>query len=183
MVFATPDDLKKAIREVPNFPKPGILFYDLTTLFLNPPAFRKAMDMLIYRYIGSRPDVFVGVEARGFLIASALAYALGTGVVVARKPGKLPYKTRRVSYSLEYGTAELEIHEDAITPGQRVVILDDLLATGGTLEAAATLVESLGGTVEELACIVELTFLPGRERLKKYPVHCLISYDNEEVKE
>ncbi|MBI4827854.1 MAG: adenine phosphoribosyltransferase [Nitrospinae bacterium] len=183
MVFATPDDLKKAIREVPNFPKPGILFYDLTTLFLNPPAFRKAMDMLIYRYIGSRPDVFVGVEARGFLIASALAYALGTGVVVARKPGKLPYKTRRVSYSLEYGTAELEIHEDAIQPGQRVVILDDLLATGGTMEAAATLVETLGGKVEELACIVELTFLPGRERLKKYAVHSLISYDNEEVKE
>jgi adenine phosphoribosyltransferase len=176
------EELKKAIREIPNFPKEGILFYDVTTLFANPLAYRKAMDLLVYRYMDNRPDVFVGVEARGFLIASALAYALNTGVVVVRKPGKLPYKTYKEAYELEYGTNEIEIHQDAIEPGQKVVIVDDLLATGGTLEAAAKLVERVGGNIMELACIVELTFLPGRQKLDKYNLHTLLTYDNEEIK-
>ncbi|MDH4185314.1 MAG: adenine phosphoribosyltransferase, partial [Nitrospinota bacterium] len=145
-------------------------------------AFRRAMDMLIYRYLEKKPDLFVGIEARGFLVASTLAYAMGTGVAVIRKPGKLPYKTYQESYELEYGTDKMEIHVDAVKPGQKVVVIDDLLATGGTLEAAAKLVERAGGQVLELACIVELTFLPGRKKLSKYGVHSLVTYDNEDVK-
>jgi len=178
-----PDKIKKSIREIPNFPKKGILFYDVTTLFGDALAFRRAIDMLVYRYIEKKPDVFVGIEARGFLVASTLAYALGTGVAVIRKPGKLPYKTYQESYALEYGTDKIEIHQDAVKPGQKVVVVDDLLATGGTLEAAAKLVERAGAEVMELACIVELTFLPGRKKLSKYRVHSLVTYDNEEVKE
>ncbi len=177
-----PEKLKKSIREIPDFPQKGILFYDVTTLFSDPVAYRRAMDMLIYRYVDSRPDTFVGVEARGFVVASALAYALGTGVTLVRKPGKLPYKTYSESYDLEYGTNEIEIHQDALEPGQKTVIIDDLLATGGTLEAAAKLVEKVGAEVMELACIVELTFLPGRERLGKYKLHSLVTYDSEDVK-
>lgn len=177
-----PEQLRKAIREIPDFPKEGILFYDLTTLFADAAAFRHAIDLFAERYAGDKPDVIIGVEARGFLIAAALAYALGTGVAIVRKPGKLPYKTYSESYELEYGTDQIEIHQDAVRPGQKVLVIDDLLATGGTLEAAAKLVERAGGKVAELACIVELTFLPGRDRLKKYPVHSLLTYDSEEVK-
>ncbi|HJM82646.1 MAG TPA: adenine phosphoribosyltransferase [Nitrospinota bacterium] len=176
-----PEQLKKAIREIPNFPKEGILFYDLTTLFSDPLAFRKTIDIFVNCYTDVRPDVFVGIEARGFVLASALAYALKTGVILVRKPGKLPYKTYKESYELEYGTNEIEIHQDAIKPGQKVVIVDDLLATGGTLEAAAKLVEKVGGNILELACIVELTFLPGRARLEKYKLRSLLTYDNEKV--
>jgi adenine phosphoribosyltransferase len=176
------DELKKHIREIPDFPKEGILFYDITTLFSNATAFRRAMDMLIYRYVDDKPTLFVGIEARGFLVASALAYALNTGIAVVRKPGKLPFKTFKESYDLEYGSNEVEIHQDAVAPGQKVVIVDDLIATGGTFEAAAKLVEKLGGEIIELACIVELTFLPGREKLSKYKLHSLVTYDSEDVK-
>ncbi|MDH5638209.1 MAG: adenine phosphoribosyltransferase [Nitrospinota bacterium] len=177
-----PEHIKKSIREIPNFPKEGILFYDVTTLFADAVAFRRAIDMLVYRYIDKKPDMFIGVEARGFLIASTLAYALGTGVAIIRKPGKLPYKTYKESYDLEYGTDSMEMHIDAVKPGQNVVVVDDLLATGGTFEAAAKLVERAGATAQELACIVELTFLPGRQKLSKYSVHSLVSYASEEVK-
>ncbi|MDH5509307.1 MAG: adenine phosphoribosyltransferase [Nitrospinota bacterium] len=177
-----PEHIKKSIREIPNFPKEGILFYDVTTLFADAVAFRRAIDMLVYRYIDKKPDMFVGVEARGFLIASTLAYALGTGVAIIRKPGKLPYKTYKESYELEYGTDSMEMHIDAVKPGQNVVVVDDLLATGGTFEAAAKLVERAGATAQELACIVELTFLPGRQKLSRYSVHSLVTYASEEVK-
>jgi len=172
-----PIEFKKVIREIPDFPKKGILFYDITTLFSDARSFRRSVDMLVHRYIDRRPDVFVGVEARGFLVAAALAYALGSGVVIIRKPGKLPHKTHKVAYDLEYGSNEIEIHQDAIEPGQKVVLVDDLLATGGTMGAAADLVEKLGGEVIELAFLVELTFLYGREKLKDYDVHSLIKYD------
>lgn len=172
-----PGQLKKAIREIPDFPKKGILFYDITTLFSDARAFRRSIDMLAHRYVDRRPDMFVGVEARGFLVASALAYALGTGVVVIRKPGKLPLKTHKVSYDLEYGSNEVEIHQDAIEKGQNVVLLDDLLATGGTMNAAAQLVEKTGGNVMEMAFLVELSFLGGRDKLKGHDIHSLIKYD------
>jgi len=177
-----PEELKKSIREIPDFPKKGILFYDITTLFSDASSFRRAMDMLIYRYIENRPDLFVGIEARGFIVASALAYALNTGVAVVRKPGKLPFKTFKQSYDLEYGSNEVEIHQDAVAPGQKVVIVDDLIATGGTFEAAGKLVEKLDGDIMEMACIVELTFLDGRERLSEYKLHSLVTYGSEEVK-
>lgn len=172
-----PHELKKAIREIPDFPKKGILFYDITTLFSDARAYRRAIDMFVHRYIDHRPDIFVGVEARGFLIASALAYALGTGVVVIRKPGKLPYKTHKVSYNLEYGSSEIEIHQDAIEKGQRVVLVDDLLATGGTIRASAELVEKVGGDIIEMAFFVELTSLKARDTLKDYNIHSLVKYE------
>jgi len=172
-----PLELKKSIREIPDFPKKGILFYDITTLFSDARAFRRSMDMLVHRYIDRKPDLFVGVEARGFIIAAALAYALGTGVIVIRKPGKLPHKTHKKSYDLEYGSNEIEIHQDAIEKDQRVVLVDDLLATGGTMEASAHLVEQTGGKIQEIAFLVELSFLRGRERLGDYDVHSLVKYD------
>lgn len=172
-----PQEIKKVIREIPDFPKKGVLFYDITTLFSDARSFRRAVDLLAHRYIDKRPDIFVGVEARGFIVASALAYALGAGVVIIRKPGKLPHRTHKVSYDLEYGSNEIEIHQDAIEPGQKVVLVDDLLATGGTMEASAGLVRKLGGEIQELAFLVELVSLKGRERLKGYEVHSLIKYD------
>ena len=172
-----PQELKKTIREIPDFPKPGILFYDITTLFSDARAFRRSVDMFVHRYIDKKPDIFVGVEARGFLIASALAYALGTGVVVIRKPGKLPYKTHKVSYDLEYGSNEIEIHQDALHKGQKVVLVDDLLATGGTINAAAELVNKLGAEIMEMSFFVELSFLKGRDKLKDYNIHSLVKYE------
>ncbi|VAX23562.1 Adenine phosphoribosyltransferase [hydrothermal vent metagenome] len=172
-----PKELKKAIREIPDFPKKGILFYDITTLFSDARAFRRSVDMFAHRYIDRKPDLFVGVEARGFLMAAALAYALGTGVVVIRKPGKLPRKTHKASYDLEYGSSEIEIHQDAISAGQRVVLVDDLLATGGTINAAVELVDKLGGDIIEIAFLVELTFLNGRKNLTDYEIHSLVKYD------
>ncbi len=172
-----PGELKRVIREIPDFPKKGILFYDITTLFSDARSFRRTIDMFAHRYVDRRPDVFVGVEARGFLVASALAYALGTGVVVIRKPGKLPHKTHKVSYDLEYGSNEVEIHQDALEKGQSIVLVDDLLATGGTIKAAAELVERTGASVMEMAFIVELSFLRGREQINDYEIHSLIKYD------
>jgi len=171
------DDLKKLIREVPDYPKPGILFYDLTTLLKDKQGFHTLIDRLCEHYKGHAIDVVAGIEARGFIFAPALAYRLGAGFVPVRKPKKLPAKTASISYLLEYGTDTLEIHEDAVKPGQRVIICDDLLATGGTASATAKLVQKLGGSVEGAAFAVELTFLNGRSKLNGVDVFSLIQYD------
>jgi adenine phosphoribosyltransferase len=170
------DELKEKIREIPDFPKTGILFRDITPLLADGRTFRQAIDILGDRYLHQGIEVVVGVEARGFIVGSALAYKLGAGNVLIRKPGKLPYATHRTTYALEYGTDTLEIHQDAIKPGQRVLIADDLLATGGTVSAAVDLVRELGGQIVELAFLIELTALNGRERLRNYPVFSLIQY-------
>jgi adenine phosphoribosyltransferase len=170
-------ELKTLIREIPDFPKPGILFYDITTLLKDPAGFRKVIDALKARYAGIAADQVVGMEARGFIFAPALAYALGAGFVPVRKPGKLPAEVIRYTYDTEYSTDTLEMHTGAIQPGQRVLIVDDLLATGGTALATAKLVEQAGGVVAGLAFVVELTFLPGREKLQGYDVFALLSYD------
>src|SRR3977135_1736160 len=169
--------LKELIRAIPDYPKPGILFYDLTTLLKNPGGFHALVDNLCDHYAGNVVDVVVGMEARGFIFAPALAYRLNAGFVPVRKPKKLPAKTVSVSYSLEYGADTLEIHEDAVKPGQRVIICDDLLATGGTAAATAKLIQQLGGTVEGAAFAVELTFLNGRKKLNGLDVFSLIQYD------
>jgi adenine phosphoribosyltransferase len=170
------DELKERIRGIPDFPKPGILFRDITPLLADGRAFRQAIDILGDRYINQGIDLVVGVEARGFIMGAALAYKLRAGNVLIRKPGKLPYKTHRTTYALEYGTDTLEIHQDAIKPGQRVLIADDLLATGGTISAAVDLVKQLGGQIVELAFLIELTALKGREKLKDYSVFSLLEY-------
>src|ERR1700761_903537 len=171
------NDLKKLIREIPDYPKPGILFYDLTTLLKDKKGFHELVNRLCAHYDGKKVDVVLGIEARGFIFAPALAYRLGAGFVPIRKPKKLPAKTRAVSYALEYGTDSIEIHEDAIQPGESVIICDDLLATGGTAAAAAKLVQDLGGKVEGLAFAVELTFLNGRKKLPGHDVFSLLQYD------
>jgi adenine phosphoribosyltransferase len=171
------DDLKKLIREVPDYPKPGIRFYDLTTLLKDKRGFHSLIDQLCGHYEGRTIDIVAGIEARGFIFAPALAYRLNAGFVPVRKPKKLPAKTASISYSLEYGTDSLEIHEDAVKPGQRVIICDDLLATGGTAAATAKLIEKLGGAVEGAAFAVELTFLNGRKKLANLDVFSLIQYD------
>ena len=171
------DELKKLIREVPDYPKPGILFYDLTTLLKDKRGFHVLVDRLCEHYNGQTLDIVAGIEARGFILGGALAYRLGAGFVPVRKPKKLPAKTRIVTYALEYGSDSLEIHEDAVQPGDRVIICDDLLATGGTAAATVKLVEQLGGKVEGLAFAVELTFLKGRAKLPGLDVFSLIQYD------
>lgn len=171
------DELKKLIREVPDYPKPGILFYDLTTLLKDARGFHALVDRLCSHYADRRVDVVVGIEARGFIFAPALAYRLGAGFVPVRKPRKLPAQTASVSYQLEYGTDTLEIHQDAIRPGQHVLISDDLLATGGTAAATVKLIQQLGGTVSGAAFAVELTFLNGRDKLPGVDVLSLIRYD------
>lgn len=170
------DVLKNAIRNIPDFPKPGIMFKDITPLLQNGPLFRQAIDAIATQVQGQPIDVVVGVESRGFIFASALAYKLGAGLVIVRKPGKLPYKTYQATYELEYGTDTLEIHQDAIQPGQKVLIVDDLLATGGTMKATAELVKTFNATVVGIAFLIELTFLNGREKLKDYPVNVLIAF-------
>jgi adenine phosphoribosyltransferase len=172
------DDLKKLIRAIPDYPKPGILFYDLTTLLKDQRGFHTLVDRLCEPYANQHVDIVVGVEARGFIFAPALAYRLGAGFVPVRKPKKLPAKTLRASYQLEYGTDTLEIHEDAIKPGQHVLISDDLLATGGTASATVQLVRQLGGEVKGLAFAVELCFLNGRAKLPGLDVLSLIKYDS-----
>jgi adenine phosphoribosyltransferase len=168
--------LKAKIREIPDFPKAGILFRDITPLLAEGAAFRRVIDLLGERYADQRIDVVVGVEARGFIMGSALAYRLGAGNVLVRKRGKLPFKTFQSTYALEYGTDTLEIHQDAIRAGQRVLVADDLLATGGTISAAADLVRQLGGKIVELAFLIELTDLGGRARLRDYSVFSLLQY-------
>src|SRR5580658_4038545 len=171
------ENLKLLIREVPGFPKPGILFYDITTLLKNPAGFRGIIDGLKSHYSGAQVDIVVGIEARGFIFAPALAYALGAGFVPIRKPKKLPAEFASVTYDLEYGTDTLEMHKDALDDGKRVLIVDDLLATGGTAAAAARMVKDLGGTVVGLGFVVELTFLSGRQKLAGYDVFSLLQYD------
>ena len=171
------EDLQKLIREVPDYPKPGILFYDLTTLLKDKNGFHSMIDRLCDHYHGRTIDIVAGIEARGFIFAPALAYRLGAGFVPVRKPKKLPAKTASITYSLEYGTDSLELHEDAIQPGQTVIICDDLLATGGTAAATAKLIEQLGGKVAGAAFAVELTFLKGRARLPGFDTFSLIQYD------
>jgi adenine phosphoribosyltransferase len=169
--------LKQLIREIPDFPKAGILFYDITTLLKDKQGLRGTIDGLKNQYAGAGVDVVLGIEARGFIFAPALAYALGAGFVPVRKPKKLPSDCARVTYDLEYGTDTLEIHRDAIFQGCRVLIVDDLLATGGTAKATTQLVEQLGGTVAGTAFVVELTFLGGRKKLNGYEVFSLLQYD------
>lgn len=169
-------DLKTFIRDVPDFPQKGIIFKDITTLLKDPGAFRAAVDLLVGKYRQKKVDKVVAVESRGFIFGSILAYELKSGLVLARKAGKLPHQTIREEYDLEYGTAILEIHMDGIETGERVVIVDDLLATGGTALAAARLVETLGGKVEGIEFLIELGFLHGREKLAGYPVNCALSY-------
>jgi len=171
------DELKKLIREVPDYPKPGILFYDLTTILKDKKGFHTLVDRLCDHYHGHTIDLVAGIEARGFIFAPALAYRLGAGFVPVRKPKKLPAKTRSVSYALEYGEDALEVHEDAISSGDRVIICDDQLATGGTASATVKRIEQLGGKVEGLAFAVELTFLKGRAKLQGLDVFSLIQYD------
>ncbi|HYE16256.1 MAG TPA: adenine phosphoribosyltransferase [Pyrinomonadaceae bacterium] len=172
------DHLKSLIREVPDFPKPGINFYDITTLLKSPEGLRGCVDALAEQFKGSGVDTVVGIEARGFIFAPAMAYHLGAGFVPARKPGKLPSECASISYDLEYGQDALQIHRDAVGSGHRVVIADDLLATGGTARAVVDLVEQLGGHVVGLAFVVELEFLPGRKKLEGYDVRSLIKYQS-----
>ena len=169
-------DLAKLIRDVPDFPVKGILFKDITTLLRNPLAFKEAVDALAARWLGQRIDQVVAIESRGFILGAPLAYKLGAGFVPVRKPGKLPAETISVEYSLEYGTNMLQMHVDAISPGQRVLVVDDLLATGGSAKAAVELVERLGGVVVGLAFLVELGFLKGAAKLEGYDVFSLIGF-------
>lgn len=171
------DELKKLIREIPDYPKPGILFYDLTTLLKDQKGFRMLIDELCAHYAGRRVDLVAGIEARGFIFAPALAYRLNAGFVPVRKPKKLPWKTAQVTYQLEYGSDTLEIHQDAVQPGQRVLVCDDLLATGGTAAATVQLVRNLGGDVVGAGFAVELKFLNGRAKLAGLDVFSLIQYD------
>jgi len=172
------DELKKLIREIPDYPKPGILFYDVTTLLKDRQGFHALVDKLCEHYNGRKVDIVAGIEARGFIFAPALAYRLGAGFVPVRKPKKLPWKTAAISYQLEYGTDTLEIHEDAVTPGQHVLLCDDLLATGGTASASVSLIRKLGGEVVGAAFAVELNFLNGRTKLPDVDVFSLIKYDS-----
>ena len=170
-------DLKAHIRNVPDFPKPGILFRDITPLLLNARVFRSIISTLVERYAGRELSKIVAVESRGFMFAGPLAYELGAGFVTFRKVGKLPFQTISESYALEYGNAEIEVHSDAIEKGERVLVFDDLLATGGTAAASVSLARRLGATVVEACFIVELTGLAGREKLEKTPVFSLVQYD------
>jgi len=172
-------DLKSKIRNVPDFPKPGIGFKDITTLVKDAEAFQDSINQLADYFGSKNVDVVVGIESRGFIFGAALAYKWKIGFVPVRKPGKLPAETYSETYALEYGTDTLEIHKDAISPGQRVLVIDDLLATGGTLEATTHLVERCGGNVVGIACLIELTFLNGRKKLQGYDFHSLIQFDSE----
>ena len=169
-------NLLRYIRDIPDFPTKGILFRDITPLLRHGPAFHRAIHALAARHHGKRPDAVVAIESRGLIVGSALAYELGVGVVPVRKKGKLPYETYRATYTLEYGEDTLEIHRDALEPGSLVLLVDDLLATGGTMEATIRLVEQCGARIIELAFLIELTALKGRERLAPHPVISLIRY-------
>ena len=176
MTARSTDDLRAKIREVPDFPKPGILFYDITTLLRDGDAFREVIDRMADAVKGEKIDVVVGMESRGFIFAAPLADHLGAGFVPVRKLGKLPAETLEVEYDLEYGTATIEIHRDAISKGQRVLVVDDLLATGGTVIGTIELVRRLGGEIAGLSFMVELTALGGRDKLGEYAIHTLLAY-------
>jgi adenine phosphoribosyltransferase len=168
--------LDACIRAIPDFPKKGILFRDITTLLNDPKAFASSIEQLAKALKGKKIEVIVAAESRGFIFGGALAYKLGCSFVPVRKPGKLPYKTHKVTYSLEYGKDSLEIHRDAFKPGARVLVLDDLLATGGTAKAIADLVKKMGGKIAAILFLIELTFLNGRKKLKNLPVYSIIKY-------
>lgn len=170
------NDLKRYIRDIPDFPKKGILFRDITTLLKDGKKFQEVIDELFGRYVDKNIDAVVAVESRGFIFGSALAYKLGTAFVPVRKKGKLPFKTLRATYTLEYGDDTLEMHEDAFKPGARILLVDDLLATGGTLGAVVELVEKLKGKIQEAAFIIELSDLKGRDKLKDIAVYSMIKY-------
>jgi len=172
------EPLKQLIRTVPDFPKPGILFYDITTLLKDKTGFAQLIDAFAAYYIDKKIDLVLGIEARGFIFGPALAYRLNAGFVPVRKPKKLPAPTAKVNYALEYGTDSLEVHLDAIKPGQRVVIVDDLLATGGTMQATVQLVQELGGEIAGLGVAIELDFLKGRSKFPKLDVFSLLHYDD-----
>jgi adenine phosphoribosyltransferase len=169
-------DFAKLIRDVPDFPKPGIIFKDITPLLKDPKGFRAVIDRLVEEYRGANLRGILGIEARGFILAGALAHQLGVSCLPARKPGKLPYRTRKVAYELEYGQASLELHEDAISKGDRILVLDDVLATGGTAAAACSLAEQSGGVVIGCAFLIELSFLEGRKKLANREVFALLKY-------
>lgn len=171
------EHLEDYVMTIPDFPEPGIMFRDITSLIQDPDGLRDSVDGLIRSISSVDCDVVLGLESRGFIFGTAIAYELRKGFIPVRKKGKLPRETVSVKYDLEYGEAELEIHKDAIRPGEKVVIVDDLIATGGTLEAACKLVEKLGGTVEKISVVMELAGLKGRERLKKYQLESLIRYE------
>jgi adenine phosphoribosyltransferase len=178
--FPSMSEIADLVRNIPDWPKPGIQFKDITPLLQDPRGLEDTVAALAAPYRDMGIDLVLGTEARGFLFSPAVALRLGAGVVLARKPGKLPWKTIGETYALEYGTDSLEVHQDAIKPGQNVLLVDDLLATGGTMLAAAKLVERLGGVVAGCAFVIELTFLPGRKRLAPRPVHSLIRYQSED---
>ena len=172
------ENLKKLIREVPDFPKPGIIFYDITTLLKDASGLKQTLDALAEQFAGEKIDTVIGVESRGFIFAAPLAYRIGAGFVPVRKPKKLPAECVSVSYDLEYGQDTLEMHRDAVGEGHRVLIVDDLLATGGTAKAVVDLVEGLGGEIVGLSFVVELDFLKGRAKFDGYQVKSLINYDS-----
>ncbi len=169
-------NLKSKIRNIPDFPQKGVIFRDIAPLLEDKKAFKEAVRRLVREYKDKKIDKVVGVDARGFILAGILAYCLKAGMVMVRKKGKLPYKTESEEFALEYGKATLEIHKDSIRPGERVLLVDDVLATGGTMEATAKLVEKLGGKVVGIVFLIILDYLPGRKRLKKYPIYSLLSY-------
>ncbi|MBI2083673.1 MAG: adenine phosphoribosyltransferase [Deltaproteobacteria bacterium] len=172
----TPTELKNKIRDIPDFPKKGIVFRDITPLLSDVKSFQGVIDALAKRAVGKSIDYVVGVESRGFIFAAALAYRIDTGFIPVRKKGKLPYKTETVEYALEYGTDVLEIHQDAVHPGSRVLVVDDLLATGGTAKATCDLVEKSGASVQEIDFVIELSDLRGRDKLKGYEIFSLVQY-------
>jgi adenine phosphoribosyltransferase len=175
----TTDELKSKIRNVPDFPIKGVMFRDITTLVKDKVAFKYVVDQLYERYKNKKIDQVIGIESRGFIFGGALAHRLGCGFVPARKLGKLPSETIEESYELEYGRTSLQMHTDAIKKGDRVLVLDDLLATGGTIRATTNMVERLGGTIVEIAVIIELSFLKGRDKLKNYSIYSMVDYDSE----
>jgi adenine phosphoribosyltransferase len=170
------DELKKIIREIPDFPKPGILFYDITTLLRDAQGFKRTIEIFADQYRDRKVDAVIGIEARGFIFAAAVAYRLGVGFIPVRKPRKLPYRTVSRSYQLEYGTDTLEMHEDAVGPGDRILLIDYLIATGGTAQAVAAMIEAQGGTVAGVGFVVELEFLHGRQALQGYDVFSILKY-------
>ena len=175
----TKPSLKSCVRSIPDFPKPGILFRDITTLLQDKRAFKQALDCLVKKYKNKKIDLVAAVEARGFIVGGAVARGIGAGFVPVRKKGKLPWKTNSVTYQLEYGTDTLEMHQDAIKPGDRVLIVDDLLATGGTVKAVTELVEQKRGEIAGIAFLIELVDLKGKDKLKDYPIHSLIKFHGE----
>ncbi len=170
------EELKKVIREIPDFPKPGILFYDITTLLRDPKAFARTIDIFRQQYQDRKVDAVIGIEARGFIFAAAVAYSLGVGFIPVRKPRKLPFRTVSRSYQLEYGTDTLEMHEDAVRPGDNILLIDDLIATGGTARAVAEMIEAQGGRVAGVGFVVELEFLNGRQALPGHDVFSILKY-------